>query len=65
MKFIIIKITCFILCIGFATCVAGQYNWKLSKEKDGIKVYQSELQHCYQFIIATFLTGIVFDLLIV
>jgi hypothetical protein len=45
MKFIIIKITCFVLCVGFATCVAGQYNWKLSKEKDGIKVYQSELQH--------------------
>jgi hypothetical protein len=45
MKFIIIKITCFVLCVGFATCVAGQYKWKLSKEKDGIKVYQSELQH--------------------
>ena len=45
MKFIIIKITCLVLCAGFATCVAGQYNWKLSKEKDGIKVYQSELQH--------------------
>jgi hypothetical protein len=45
MKFIIIKITCLVLCAGFTTCVAGQYNWKLSKEKDGIKVYQSELQH--------------------
>lgn len=25
--------------------MAGQYNWKLNKDKDGIKVYQSELQH--------------------
>jgi START domain len=45
MKFIIIKITCLVLCAAFATCADGQYNWKLSKEKDGIKVYQSELQH--------------------
>jgi len=45
MKFIIIKITCLVLCSGFAFSAAGQYNWKLSKEKDSIKVYQSELQH--------------------
>lgn len=45
MKFIIVKITCLVLCVGFVFSVAGQYNWKLSKEKDGIKVYQSELQH--------------------
>ena len=45
MKFIVVKITCFVLCAGFASSVAGQYNWKLSKEKDIIKVYQSELQH--------------------
>ena len=45
MKFIITKITCLVLCAGFAISVAGQYTWKLSKEKDGIKVYQSELQN--------------------
>jgi len=45
MKFIIVKITCLILCAGFTSSVTGQYNWKLSKEKDGIKVYQSELAH--------------------
>jgi hypothetical protein len=45
MKFIIVKITCLVLCAGLASSVAGQYNWKLSKEKDGIKVYQSELLH--------------------
>lgn len=33
------------LCSGFVFSAAGQYNWKLSKEKDGIKVYQSELEH--------------------
>ena len=45
MKFSIVKITGLVLCAGFASSVAGQYNWELSKEKDGIKVYQSELQH--------------------
>ena len=45
MKFIIVKITCLVLCASFTSSVAGQYNWKLTKEKDGIKVYQSELQH--------------------
>jgi len=45
MKFIIVKITCLVFCSGFAFSAAGQYNWKLSKDKDGIKVYQSELQH--------------------
>ena len=33
------------MCSGFVISVTGQYNWKLSKDKDGIKVYQSELQH--------------------
>jgi len=33
------------LCASFASRIEGQYNWKLSKEKDGIKVYQSELQY--------------------
>lgn len=33
------------MCASFASRIEGQYNWKLSKEKDGIKVYQSELQY--------------------
>lgn len=45
MKLIIVKVICLVLCSGFVISAAGQYNWKLSKEKDGIKVYQSELQH--------------------
>ncbi|HEV8273781.1 MAG TPA: START domain-containing protein [Chitinophagaceae bacterium] len=45
MKLIIVKITCLVLCASFASRIEGQYNWKLSKEKDGIKVYQSELQY--------------------
>jgi len=45
MKLVILKIVCFVLCAGFGSSVAGQYNWELSKEKDGIKVYQSEVQH--------------------
>lgn len=32
-------------CVGLAPTLTGQYNWKLSKDKDGIKVYQSDLQH--------------------
>lgn len=32
-------------CAGLAPTLTGQYNWKLSKDKDGIKVYQSDLQH--------------------
>lgn len=32
-------------CVGLAPILTGQYNWKLSKDKDGIKVYQSDLQH--------------------
>lgn len=45
MKLLILKIVCLIFCTGFAFSVAGQYNWKISKEKDGIKVYQSEVQY--------------------
>ena len=45
MKFIIVKITSLVLCATFASAVAGQYNWKLSKEKDGIKVYQSAVKN--------------------
>ena len=33
------------MCSGFVFSANGQYKWKLSKDKDGIKVYQSELQH--------------------
>jgi hypothetical protein len=29
----------------FASAAFGQYNWKLSKDQDGIKVYQSEVKH--------------------
>ena len=45
MKLIIIKITCLVLCSGLVFSATGQYNWKLSKDKDGIKVYQSDLQY--------------------
>lgn len=45
MKFIIVKITCLIVCSGFGSAVAGQYDWKLSKEKDGIRVYQSSVKY--------------------
>lgn len=44
MKFIITKITCLVLCSGFAFSVAGQYSWKLTKVKDGISVYQSAVK---------------------
>ena len=45
MKTIIIKITCLVFCSGFVSSVAGQYSWKLSKEKDGIRVYQSAVKY--------------------
>ena len=45
MKLLIVRITSLVLCSGFVSTVAGQYDWKLSKEKDGIRVYQSELRH--------------------
>ena len=45
MKFIIIKITCLVLSSVFAFSVAGQYNWKLTKVKDGISVYQSAVKY--------------------
>jgi hypothetical protein len=41
MKFIIKKTATLSLCSFFAFAVTGQYNWKLAKEKDGIRVYQS------------------------
>ena len=45
MKSITVKITCFVLCSGFVFSVAGQYNWQLSKAKDGISVYQSAVKY--------------------
>ncbi|HEV8283460.1 MAG TPA: START domain-containing protein [Chitinophagaceae bacterium] len=45
MKFIIQKAFFFVLCSAFASTAFAQYNWKLSKEKDGIRVYQSDVQH--------------------
>ena len=45
MKFIIMRIAFLSLCSAFAFTVAGQYNWKLTKEKDGIRVYQSTMKH--------------------
>jgi hypothetical protein len=40
-----VRISCLILCSGFVFSATGQYNWKLSKEKDGIKVYQSAVKN--------------------
>ena len=45
MKIAIRKIIVPALCLVFASTVAGQYNWKLSKDKGGIKVYESEVLH--------------------
>lgn len=45
MRFITVKITCLLLCSGFVSSVTGQYNWQLSKAKDGIRVYQSAVKH--------------------
>ena len=45
MKLFIVKIICVVFCAGITSSVNGQYNWKLSKDKDGIKVYQSDLQY--------------------
>jgi hypothetical protein len=42
---VILKIACLVLCSAFAYTAFGQYNWKLSKEKDGIRVYQSAVAH--------------------
>jgi hypothetical protein len=42
MKMGIVKIIFLLVCSAFASTAFAQYNWKLSKEKDGIRVYQSE-----------------------
>ena len=45
MKNTSIKLAGLVLFSTFASAAIGQYNWKLSKDKDGIKVYQSEVKH--------------------
>ncbi len=45
MKFIVVKITCLVLCSGFTISTVGQYDWKLCKVKDGISVYQSAVKY--------------------
>jgi len=40
-----IKLAALVLFSTFASAAIAQYNWKLSKDKDGIKVYQSEVKH--------------------
>ena len=45
MKFILIKFSGLLFCSAFAFAASGQYDWKLSKEKDGIKVFQSETKN--------------------
>jgi len=42
MKFIFTKIAAVLLLSGILSNGFGQYNWKLNKDKDGIKVYTSE-----------------------
>ena len=42
MKISSIKLAGLVLFSTFASSAIGQYNWKLSKDEDGIKVYQSE-----------------------
>jgi len=45
MKNSCIKLAGLVLFSTFASAAIGQYNWKLSKDEDGIKVYQSEVKH--------------------
>ena len=45
MKISGIKLSWLVLFSTFASAAIGQYNWKLSKDEDGIKVYQSEVKH--------------------
>ena len=41
--FIMKKLVLFLLTGLFAGTIFGQYNWKLEKDKDGIKVYSSDI----------------------
>ena len=45
MKNSCIRLAGLVLFSTFASASIGQYNWKLSKDEDGIKVYQSEVKH--------------------
>ena len=45
MKYTIIKIIFHVLLLSSTSAVFGQYNWKLSKDKDGIRVYESETKN--------------------
>jgi hypothetical protein len=45
MKIISIKLAGLVLFSCVATAAIGQYNWKLSKNENGIKVYLSEVKH--------------------
>src|SRR5262245_36879308 len=47
MKTITIKILCLFLFSAFSVSGHSQYNWKLSKDKDGIKIYESESKASY------------------
>ena len=44
MKFILLRIACLALLMVFVSTCFSQYNWKLSKDKDGIRIYQSEVK---------------------
>jgi hypothetical protein len=45
MKLPVLRIFCLVLSLAIAFTGFGQYNWKLSKDKDGIKVYLSEVTY--------------------
>ncbi len=45
MKIPSIKLAGLVLFSTFASAAFGQYNWKLSKDEGGIKIYQSEVKH--------------------
>jgi hypothetical protein len=41
----VLKISLLTLCLAIASTAFSQYSWKLSKDKDGIRVYQSAVAH--------------------
>jgi hypothetical protein len=43
MKFAFLKTFFFLFCSAFCSASFAQYNWKLSKDKDGIRVYESDV----------------------
>ena len=44
MKATVVKLLFLFFCSLFAFAAFSQYNWKLTKDKDGIRVYQSEVK---------------------